>query len=177
MEAKKSKYVFFIAILVSVLFNIIIKLEFVKVLIDLDKLFMENMKSLESGFYLKTLLIFPVIEEFIFRFLVYKNFKKIINYKLANFFTSIFFALYHFNLTQGIYSFVLSIIITHFYELTDKIYLVIILHIGVNFISILINSSLTSIFTSEIVYLSSFLVFLAIIFMIKKLSFLSGRKK
>ena len=87
------------------------------------------------SYLLSTALIGPVLEEFIFRGIIYNKLKKVFASKQAIILTSLLFGLYHFNIIQGIYAFVFSILLTKIYEKYNNLLLPIIIHCLINLTS------------------------------------------
>ena len=78
---------------------------------------------------LSTAVIGPILEELVFRGIIYNNLKKSFSIKNALLILSLMFAVYHFNLVQGLYAFLFSIIITYYYEKTDNFLVPMFIHI------------------------------------------------
>lgn len=115
---------------------------------------------------LSTGLIGPVIEELMFRGIIYNELKKRITSMAAILITTLFFALTHFNIFQIIYALALGFILIFVYEKYKDIKAPIILHMASNitttlFVPLLIKDNF-------IVNYSIFLIGLIGIFLIKK---------
>ena len=54
-------------------------------------------------------LIVPITEELIFRGVVYERMKRCFSMKMAAFLSGLFFGVYHGNVSQGIYAFLLGL--------------------------------------------------------------------
>ena len=76
--------------------------------------------------------LIPIIEEVIFRGLVYKRLKQITHKYTATLVVSLMFGVYHMNLVQGIYAFLLGLILIFVYEKYNSIIAPIIMHIVAN---------------------------------------------
>lgn len=116
--------------------------------------------------FLSTGLIGPVIEELMFRGIIYNELKKRITTMAAILITTLFFALTHFNIFQIIYALALGFILIFVYEKYKDIKAPIILHMASNitttlFVPLLIKDNF-------IVNYSIFLIGLIGIFLIKK---------
>ena len=77
---------------------------------------------------LSTGVLGPIIEECVFRGVIYNKLKKQYSFKASLIITSILFAVYHLNLIQGIYAFLFSILITYIYEKSSNLLGPIIVH-------------------------------------------------
>ena len=115
---------------------------------------------------LATGLIGPVIEELMFRGIIYNELKKKIASMAAILITTLFFALTHFNIFQVIYALALGFILIFVYEKYKDIKAPIILHMASNitttlFVPLLIKDNF-------IVNYSIFLIGLIGLFLIKK---------
>ena len=115
---------------------------------------------------LATGLIGPVIEELMFRGIIYNELKKKITSMAAILITTLFFALTHFNIFQVIYALALGFILIFVYEKYKDIKAPIILHMASNitttlFVPLLIKDNF-------IVNYSIFLIGLIGLFLIKK---------
>ncbi len=83
-------------------------------------------------------LLGPILEEYLFRGFVYHELQKIYPKKNAMFFCTVLFALFHGNLLQILFAFLLGTILIFLYEKYQNIKIPIIFHIIVNFISVLV---------------------------------------
>lgn len=110
-------------------------------------------------------LIGPIMEELVFRNIVYEKFKKIYKSTSAILLTGVLFGLFHGNLIQFIYAFLFNFILIFVYEKYKSIYAPIIVHIsansGLQLFLVLINYnniyiSLSSLFVSLIILLISY---------------------
>ncbi|MDO4187749.1 MAG: CPBP family intramembrane metalloprotease [Lachnospiraceae bacterium] len=84
-------------------------------------------------------LLAPIIEELIFRGLILGIIKKFAPFIVANITQAIVFGIYHGNWVQGIYAFLLGILIGYVAYITGSIVYTIVLHMGVNISGILID--------------------------------------
>lgn len=80
----------------------------------------------------------PILEEFLFRGIVYNKIRELTNKKKSILLTSLFFGLVHMNLFNCINAFILSYILIYLYNKNKTIISPIILHIIVNTIVVLI---------------------------------------
>ena len=84
-----------------------------------------------TGIFLYCLLA-PVIEELLFRRIAYDLLYERIGFQAAAVFSSLIFALYHMNMIQGIYAFIMGILFCMLYHRDHRIAVPISLHIGAN---------------------------------------------
>lgn len=78
----------------------------------------------------------PIAEELVFRGLVYHRMRYQISFIPAMIMSALIFAMYHGNITQGVYAFLLGCILALVYEKTQNILTSILLHCGANIFSI-----------------------------------------
>lgn len=74
----------------------------------------------------------PILEEFLFRGLVYNKLKTFNKKKSAIIITSVIFALFHNNIVNAIYAFIVSFVLTYLYERYKSLKAPIIMHITLN---------------------------------------------
>ncbi len=84
-----------------------------------------------TGIFLFCLLS-PVVEELLFRRLVYDQLYLRIGFPAASVISSLIFAAYHMNMIQGIYAFIMGMIFCALYRRDHRIAVPIALHIGAN---------------------------------------------
>lgn len=84
-------------------------------------------------------IIIPITEELIYRGLVCERIKRLLGDKLAVILSAGLFALFHFNLLQGIYAFIIGIILGYIYIKYDSILYGILLHGAANLMAVLVN--------------------------------------
>lgn len=82
----------------------------------------------------------PILEELIFRGIVYKKLKKINTSSLAIIITGLIFGLFHGNLIQFIYAFLFNFILVKSYERENNILIPIIIHVSANSINVVLIS-------------------------------------
>lgn len=92
-------------------------------------------------------LLAPILEEFIFRGLIYNQLKKFNNKKTSIVLATLIFAFFHFELSQIIYTFIIGLYLTIVYEKTKSIKMSIMAHIIINvstllFIPIIISTNI-----------------------------------
>ena len=84
-------------------------------------------------------IIGPVFEEVLFRGLVFGELRKITKVKVALVLQALLFGIYHLNVVQGIYAFVLGLIIGFVYYRSSSIIAPIIIHVSINSLSVIID--------------------------------------
>lgn len=96
-----------------------------------------NLYSINFGLQLLGYgLIVPIAEELMFRGLVYKRLAFMNGKKAAMLFSALIFGLYHGNLPQGIYGFVVGLVSVYLYEKYGSIKAPILLHASMNITSV-----------------------------------------
>lgn len=88
---------------------------------------------------LALVLIGPCTEELIFRGLVYKRIKGYTKSMAGVYISALMFGVYHFNLVQGIYAFVLGILLCYVYEKYETILAPVLLHISANLTALIMD--------------------------------------
>lgn len=95
-------------------------------------------------------LVIPLMEEMIFRGMVYKKIKEYSgNIYTGAIISSLIFGLYHFNLAQGIYGFLLGLIFIYVYEKYNNILAPIVMHMMCNLFAVILSYSGISAFFSQ----------------------------
>lgn len=84
-----------------------------------------------------SVIIGPILEEYIFRGILYNELKEKFDINKSMIISSLIFALFHQNLVQIIYAFVFGLILAHMYEKYRNLNCVILMHMISNFVSIL----------------------------------------
>ncbi|MBQ9699000.1 MAG: CPBP family intramembrane metalloprotease [Lachnospiraceae bacterium] len=79
----------------------------------------------------------PIVEELLFRGLVYKRLKIYYEASIAAYISAIIFAVAHFNLIQGIYAFIMGIIFAFIHEKYKTVLAPIVVHMAANVMSVL----------------------------------------
>lgn len=126
-----------------------------------------------------TVVLAPIVEEQMFRYLSYESYRKSFSPKVAIILTSIVFGLFHGNITQGIYAFFLGLILAYAYEKTFSLLTVICMHAAANFvISILSITGTLDLLVGNIIISIACIPICAVIilFMLKTLKNLGGKK-
>lgn len=81
----------------------------------------------------------PVLEELLFRGIIFKRLKTYYEVTIAAYIASIIFGIAHFNLIQGLYAFILGIVLAYLYEKSGNIVTAIIMHSAANITAVLMG--------------------------------------
>ena len=122
-------------------------------------------------------IIAPIVEELVFRGLVYKRLTKITDIKIAAVLSAVLFGVYHNNWVQAPYAFIIGLLAVFLYERYKSVVAPILFHMSANLTSVILSMALTGNTSDTTVHLSTIqlLISLAIstlIFMV--LSFIVG---
>ena len=122
-------------------------------------------------------IIAPIVEELVFRGLVYKRLTKIADIKIAAVLSAVLFGVYHNNWVQAPYAFIIGLLAVFLYERYKSVVAPILFHMSANLTSVILRMALTGNTSDTTVQLSTIqlLISLAIstlIFM--TLSFIVG---
>lgn len=122
-------------------------------------------------------IIAPIVEELVFRGLVYKRLTKITDIKIAAVLSAVLFGVYHNNWVQAPYAFIIGLLAVFLYERYKSVVAPILFHMSANLTSVILRMALTGNTSDTTVQLSiiQLLISLAIstlIFMV--LSFIVG---
>lgn len=165
---KKLLYVILPAISISILLNLII--------ININKLcHIENLSNDMSMWFILIIssgIVGPILEELLFRGIVYSDLKKINTNKVSIILCTIIFALFHDSVSQIIYAFLIGLILIKLYNKTNNLSYSIVFHIISNSIVVLVNNILITmdfIYSYIFVILFSLLFFISYIYMYKKI--------
>ncbi|MBO5353817.1 MAG: CPBP family intramembrane metalloprotease [Lachnospiraceae bacterium] len=103
---------------------------------DMTNAYSELMETLIGGnvwlSLIVTVILAPLAEEFLFRGITLKKAQKIMPFMAANVLQAVLFGVYHMNLIQGVYAFVLGMILGYTAEYFHSIWASILLHACVN---------------------------------------------
>ena len=108
-----------------------------------------------------SVIIGPILEELIFRYLIYNNLNKFNNKNTSIILSSLIFALVHNGFINIVYAFIIGTILTIIYSKNKNIKEVIILHMVANFMSLLIKQY------NPVILISSFLCLIFSLYIIK----------
>lgn len=119
---------------------------------------------------ISTGIIGPILEELIFRGIVYSNLKKYTTITKATIISGLIFGLFHGNIIQFIYAFLFNIILTKAYDKDNNILTPIIIHVSANsFVTLLIYIiKKLNIYLSLISFIIFFTVFIIIMYKYNK---------
>ena len=88
---------------------------------------------------LATVIAAPIVEELIFRGLAYNRAKNYTDWLTAAVLSALAFGVYHFNLVQGMYTFIIGVILAYVYERYKTIIAPIVFHAVINLVTVLLN--------------------------------------
>lgn len=74
----------------------------------------------------------PILEEYFFRGVLYGRCKELVPAPAAAFLTATFFGVFHWDLVQGIYSFLMGLILAYFMEKTNTVKAPVVFHFAAN---------------------------------------------
>lgn len=121
---------------------------------------------------IRAVIVTPVVEELVFRGLVFRRMKEYTSFWPAAIVSSVLFGLYHMNLVQGIYAFLFGIIICLLYDRYGHLAAAIMVHFGANLLSVILqyaNISYPALWVYIVVMVAAIIVSVAIYrFLIKK---------
>ncbi len=110
----------------------------------------------------------PILEELLFRGMIYKRLRDFCSAKLAIIISAAFFGLFHGNLVQFVYAFIIGLMLAYVYEKMKTIWAPIVFHMGANLLSVLITElipqSLLNIF---VILLAMVLCLMLTVFLLK----------
>lgn len=89
--------------------------------------------------FLAIVLAAPVIEELLFRGLAYRGFCRLWGPRTAMIVSALFFGIYHRNVVQGLYAFLLGLLMVYVYESFGTIRASIVFHMAANAISVVLT--------------------------------------
>lgn len=115
-------------------------------LVKFDKKFLESIGIIYQTSILMQLIsagfIIPIIEELIFRELMFRRLRDAYNTTTAMIISALAFAIFHGNITQGFYAFVLGLFLAYVYKKRESILLCILIHVIANTTSIIISTDM-----------------------------------
>lgn len=129
LELKKVIISILIGISISLIYNIII--------LNINIIFPFTDAFKENNIFILTNLICsgvcgPILEEFLFRGIVYNKLKEFNKQKSSALITSLIFALVHFDIANSIYAFFVSLVFIYLYEKYKSLKYPIIMHMSLN---------------------------------------------
>ena len=84
----------------------------------------------------------PLVEELLFRGIIYRRIDIAYGFWPAALISSLFFGLLHGNLTQGVYAFFLGMVFAYAYHKTGRLTIPVVMHVIANFVSLAVDSIL-----------------------------------
>lgn len=116
---------------------------------------------------LTTGILGPILEELIFRGVVYEKLKTFNKKSTSMFITGVLFGLFHGNIIQFIYAFLLNFVLVKSYEKENSILVPILIHICANSVTTLLLNSIIQINIFSTIIL--FLIFLIVLIILLKI--------
>lgn len=104
----------------------------------------------------------PILEELLFRGMIYRRLRDFCNAKLAIIISAVFFGVFHGNLVQFVYAFIIGLMLAYVYEKMKTILAPIVFHVGANLLSVLITELIPQSFLNVPVIISAMAVCLAL---------------
>ncbi len=105
-----------------------------------------------TGAWIYTVLLAPIAEELIFRGVTLKLEKRVLKFAVANLIQAVLFGIYHQNIVQFVYAFLLGLLLGYICHLYDSILPAIVLHAAVNlFANIISATGLSEWYSTDIV--------------------------
>ncbi len=129
-----------VSYIMDLLLALVSQIEALKPLFDTYEQVSELIFS--GGFILSLIsvgIIAPVFEEILFRGLIFGELRKITKVKLALVLQALLFGIYHFNVVQGVYAFLLGLVIGFVYYRSNSIIAPILMHISINSLSVILT--------------------------------------
>ena len=133
--------------------------------------------NLENSSFLLQLFVLgilaPVLEELLFRGVIYKRLKTYYDVTVAAYIAAIIFAIAHFNLIQGIYAFIAGIVMIYLYEKSDCLIVPIVMHSASNVATVIMGANPLSSFIDKhiiIRLLVSVAMIVAFVYLILKMN-------
>ncbi|MCR5746220.1 MAG: CPBP family intramembrane metalloprotease [Lachnospiraceae bacterium] len=77
-------------------------------------------------------MVSPLLEEILFRVFLYNFLYSKLGFYAASFLSSLVFAIFHMNMVQGVYGFIMALLICFLYNRDHNIYVPVSIHIGAN---------------------------------------------
>lgn len=153
-----------LAISICVLSNYIIGLSGIA---EYDTLFQKSNEVIFSGGLLLQILVIgilvPIMEELLFRIIIYRRVRAVYGIVAGGIASALLFAVVHGNITQGIYAFVMGIVIVYLYEKIGSGAVCMLFHIVANLTSILISELDT---ISENIWFAMILIIISILLLL-----------
>ena len=96
-------------------------------------------QSSTAWIIVSTVIIAPILEEFIFRWLIFELCRRRLNFWISALISSVLFGIYHWNLVQGVYAFIVGMLFCYLNEKFHNITSTIVCHMAANGFMLLLN--------------------------------------
>lgn len=101
---------------------------------------LESLLQINPAMILRVCVVFPILEEIFFRGIVIRIMYRFAPFVVANVVQALVFAIYHGNIVQGVYAFLLGLFIGYVLKLTRNILYVFALHMSINLLGMFIDT-------------------------------------
>lgn len=129
-----------------------------------------NMKAVlqfTPSIVLYVVFLAPALEELVFRGLILGLLSKIAPFIIANITQALAFAIYHGNIVQGVYAFILGLFIGCLLYITENIFCTMAFHIGINITGLFVDSLFPEGTSGIILILVAVISFVLVAFLVK----------
>jgi len=89
-------------------------------------------------------LITPVVEEMIFRGIIFNCLRRVMNLKIATLLSALVFGVYHGNVVQGVYAFLMGLLLVYGYEYFGSFIAPALIHVAANVIAYILGTAGTA---------------------------------
>lgn len=89
-------------------------------------------------------LIIPVAEEMIFRGIIFNCLRRVMNLKIATLLSAVVFGVYHGNMVQGVYAFLMGLLLVYGYEYFGSFIAAAVIHVAANVIAYILGTAGTA---------------------------------
>lgn len=110
----------------------------------------------------------PILEELLFRGMIYARLRDLCGAKWAIVISAAFFGIFHGNLVQFVYAFIIGLMLAYVYEKLKTIWAPIVFHVGANLISVLITELMPQSFSNVFLILTAMAVCLVLTVLLLK---------
>ena len=127
---------------IALLINAVMNIPAVSRLVEKDKVFVETSKALSTpipSMFFYVVLMAPIVEEYMFRRMCYTPIRRFFGKMSAIFISALFFGIFHGNIVQGIYAFVLGLILAYTYEVSNNVLWCVLGHMLANLCSVTLS--------------------------------------
>ena len=112
---------------------------------------------------LYSIMLIPIVEEVIFRRIVFRTLRKWVDFSWAMLVSAVLFGAYHGNLVQFVYATICGILLAYLYEKYDTILAPILSHMAMNAVAVLLTHLGVFAWITEIVYRALVMMSLCIV--------------